>query len=231
MDVPPFSRSGSSENVYDSLHLLDLELVLGSLLRVEKRSQAQKLSEEAADSPHVDRGGIVLGTQEKLRRTIPERHHDPVRLQQVLQRFLENPRRAKVCDLRPALLGIQKNVRGLQIPVHDPVGVEVIRSPQDLPKQGLHRVRRDGPLLGKVVPNQLLQIAGTLLVREEDALLSPSHVDLFQPNDVLVAQLPQQANLPYSRSAHAVLALRLVRLDGVPSPLLVLGLHDVYDPL
>ena len=165
--------------------------------------------------------GVVLGPQQQLGRAVPDGHHNAV-LGQRLERLLEAPRQAEVGDLDLAHLCARphdQDVGRLQVPVDDPVAVQVAEPHQDLPQERLDRVRGDGlraqPL--HVPPDDLLQVVLGVVEGDGQRPRHPVHVHALQPHHVLVRQLPQQAHLPHCRRRQSLpLLRRLEHLRGPP---------------
>ena len=49
-----------------------------ALLALEERFQGDQLPEDTADGPNIDGRCVVLGTQQQLRRSVPDCHHHPI---------------------------------------------------------------------------------------------------------------------------------------------------------
>ena len=85
----PALLGGHAEDLDDLLQLVPLErhrllpVHLG-LLALEDRTEAEELGEDAAHGPHVNGRGVVLASQQELRRAVPDGdHHLVTRVQRM----------------------------------------------------------------------------------------------------------------------------------------------------
>lgn len=73
--------------------------------------------------------------EQQLGTPIPDCHHDFIPIPQRLQRRLAYPRQAEIPNL-DAPAGIHEDIRGLEVPMDDPVGVEVGCADEELVEEG-----------------------------------------------------------------------------------------------
>ena len=122
----------------------DFEDLTDLALAVEKRFTVGKLIEYAADGPDVHGSGVVLGAEQNVGRTVPERD-DLVR--EVLDRDSEGTGQTKVRELEH-VLSIDQQVLWLQVSVKYLVLVALGRSAQQLVQEGLKLQRKRINIIG-----------------------------------------------------------------------------------
>lgn len=118
-----------AQDLNDFHHLVPLEgdrlftIHLG-FLPLEDWPQGQELSKDAPDRPKVDGWRIVATTQQELRSTVPDGHHNLVSREKRVERLVEQASETKIADPDGAVGGDQ-DIRWLQISMKHPVAVQV----------------------------------------------------------------------------------------------------------
>lgn len=115
----------------DPAELEDLGQLVDLVLALQERLFGQQLPEDAPDAPHVDRGAVLLGAEQQLGRAVPQRDDQ---LGHLGRRVAEVARHAEICDLEHAPV-VEQQVGRLEIPVQDPVGVQVGHARRELQQQ------------------------------------------------------------------------------------------------
>ena len=175
-----------AEYAEDAVDLVNLRLAL------EQRIFAQQLTHDAPEAPHVDSGAVKPLAEEQLGGAVPERHHH-VRVRP--QRIRVLPGQAKVANLQLALV-VDQHVAGLQVPVQNPVIVQVTHAAQQLQHETLHL--RDRERLGHGL-HQPLQVVLRELHHHEDGVQRVPHDHLRHANHVGVLHGEQYVRLPQRR--------------------------------
>ena len=96
-----------ADDADDQLQLMDV------ILPGEQRLPPQELREDAPHGPHVNRTRVLVARQQKLRSSVPPRHHI---LRHELPLVTPRPRQPEIADLQ-VTARVQQQVAGFQIAV------------------------------------------------------------------------------------------------------------------
>jgi hypothetical protein len=91
------------------------------ILALKKRFAGEKLAKYAAHTPHVDSSAVHLCAKEQLWSAVPESDD---KLCELGWRVADIARHAEISDLELATV-VEKEIRSLEIPMEDPVVVQV----------------------------------------------------------------------------------------------------------
>ena len=112
--------------------LEDLFYLVESRVAREDGLSVDQLAQNAANRPHVHRLGVLRGTQQDLRGSVPPRRH--VLRQHLVRNLLgavDRPGQPKIRNLRVALR-VQQQVARLEIPVNELPRVHVLERLEEL---------------------------------------------------------------------------------------------------
>jgi hypothetical protein len=159
----------------------EFELV-ADVLALEKMVTFYHLSENAAHAPEVDLLVVALGSQENLGRTVPQCRYIAGKPKLPLLLY-ERTGQAEVTELGPAT-GIEEDVVRLDVPMHDPGGVNEFDCPQHL-----HQYVLDMHLLQQAVSNRHRKVAVQHLGYQVDVSAELVNRHPLQAQNVLVLAL------------------------------------------
>mmetsp|Transcript_16103 Transcript_16103/g.41343 ORF Transcript_16103/g.41343 Transcript_16103/m.41343 type:complete len:204 (-) Transcript_16103:795-1406(-) len=177
-----------AEHSKDLLHLRLLETLIRLLYTIEERLLgANKFGENTSNRPHVNSGCIVPSTKKNFDGAVPDGDYGSV-IVQTTQGLLVDASQAKVADLHTALFSAfshDENVGRLEIPMHDPIAVQIVYTIEQLPHDGFGHVGRHPTSSLFVVVHQNREIVlGELEYQVKKALCGRE--DIQQSDDVLV---------------------------------------------
>lgn len=114
--------------------LKDLSQLFHFVVTLEQGLPVDELAKDAAHAPHVDGGVVGRGPEDELRRAVPERDDE---LGESRGRWVADiSRHAKVGNLELAAV-VEEEVGRLEVPVEDPVFVQVRDSGRELEEETL----------------------------------------------------------------------------------------------
>mmetsp|Transcript_14072 Transcript_14072/g.35873 ORF Transcript_14072/g.35873 Transcript_14072/m.35873 type:complete len:239 (+) Transcript_14072:32-748(+) len=136
-------------------HLKNRQHLLDLALPGKHRRPRHHLGQNRADGPHVDGGCVVLRAEEDFRGPVPQRDD----LVCVLRDGDgEDAAEAEVCDLDGAGGDVDEEVLGLEVAVHDGVGVAVAEPEEDLEAEVLGGGGVEGLALAEGGVHVLLEV-------------------------------------------------------------------------
>ena len=202
----PNLLGGGAELTEDLVELVDLGIA------GEQGSLGDHLDEDGADGPDVDGGRVGLRSEENFGRAVPK-GNDLVG--QRSDGGAEGPGQAKVGQLEPSVARYEQVLR-LEVAVHDAAGVAEGQPADALEEVGLDQVRGEHAVDGFHV---LLEVLVEEL--EDEVELAVGLDAVLELDDVVVLELPEEADLPQGRGGDA-LVLDL-ETDALQSDDLVVG--------
>lgn len=197
-DARPSLLGRQAHDLHDLHHLVALEghrllaIHLG-LLALEDGPQREQLREDAPHRPQIHRGRVVPASHEELGGTIPDRDDDFVAREEGVEGLVEEAGEPEIPDADGAAGGDQ-DVRGLEISMQHPVGVEIEEAVQQLEQDRFDHRRWDRMSLRlRVVVDDLQEIVLRVLEHHEDALVFQD--DLCQLHHIGMVKLGAQSHL------------------------------------
>ncbi len=165
-----------AHDVDDLLHLIPLKW--NSLFRVHLRlfpfenwPQRQELCEDAPNRPHVDCGCIVARAKKKLRSPVPDGDDHLVAREQRVEGFVEQACQPQVADLDLAARS-HHDIGGLEIPVEDPISVQILATIKQLEHDAFDSSRWDRmPRLLCVIVDDLQEVMLCVFEHHIDAFV------------------------------------------------------------
>lgn len=119
-------------------------------------------TKNASDRPHVNPSGVVGGSQQDLRCSVPEGDN---LMSVALERDSEGSSKSKISNLENPFLLVKEKVLGLEVTVENTMAVAVCNTLAELEEEALDEGRREGPGVGALAVgiNELLEVSVKVL--------------------------------------------------------------------